>query len=76
MGDVFIKYEDLNPWITRHLPQKDLISISELIGAIEDLDGDVETLKERISDLEQDIECNYIPRPMSDYTGNREDDRY
>ena len=32
--------------------------------------------KEELEDCEQDKKDNYIPRPMSDYTGDLEDDRY
>lgn len=36
----------------------------------------VDRLKEKLEDCEQDKKDNYIPRPMSDYTGDLEDDRY
>lgn len=32
--------------------------------------------KEELEDCEQDKKDNYIPRPMSDYTGDLEDDQY
>ena len=62
MNEIYIKAEDLNRWIIRHLPKnQDLYSIEDLIGAIEDLDGEVEELKDKIEDLEQDIQENYKP---------------
>lgn len=62
MNDVYIRAEDLNRWIVRNLPQnRDLYSIDDLIGAIEDLDSEVERLKNIIDEMEQDIEDNYKP---------------
>lgn len=62
MNEVYIRAQDLNKWIVRNLPQnRDLYSIDDLIGAIEDLDSEVERLKNIIDDLEQDIEYNYRP---------------
>lgn len=58
MGDVYIKAQDLNNWIIKHLPDnKDLYSIDDLIGAIEDMDGEIESLNEKIEELkEREIE--------------------
>ena len=36
----------------------------------------VDRLEEELEDCKQDKEDNYVPRPMSDYTGDLEDDRY
>ena len=50
---------------------------SESITAIfEDLICEIDRLEEKYEDLEQDMEDNYIKRPMSDYTGDRYDDRF
>ena len=76
MEEVYIKTEDVNKWIGKYFPNKDLISIGDLIGCIEDLDGEVEHLKEKIEDMEQDIEDNYVHRPNSFYTGDPYDDRF
>ena len=43
---------------------------------IEDLIYEYEVLKEELEDFKQDMEDNYIKRPMSDYTGNADDDRF
>ena len=62
MDNVYIKAEDLNRWIIRHLPQnRDLYSIDDLIGAIENMDSEIESLQQKIEDLEQDLEDNYRP---------------
>mgnify|MGYP005977606567 FL=1 len=50
---------------------------SESITSIfEDLIYEIDRLEEKYEDLEQDMEDNYIKRPMSDYTGDRYDDRF
>lgn len=54
----FIKRDSLNKWVAKHF-NKDLISVDDLIGCIEDLDDEVETLKTKIEDMEQDINDNY-----------------
>ena len=41
-----------------------------------DLLLEIDRLEEKLEDCEQDKEDNYIPRPMSDYTGDLEDDQY
>ena len=77
MNEVYIKAEDLNSWIIKHLPSdKDLYSINDLIGAIENLDCELDILQEKYDDLEQDLHDNYRPLPMSEYTGDSYDDRF
>lgn len=76
MDRVFIKVEDLNKWVAKYFPGKDIISVDDLIGTIEDLDDDITNLKDKIKDFERDIEDNYVSRPNSYYTGNADDDRY
>ena len=61
MEQVFIKKVDLNKWIAKYFPNQDLISIEELLGVIEELDSEVDRLKEKISDLENQEE------PIKDY---------
>ena len=75
MQEVYIKKENLNKWIAKHF-DKDIISIDDLIGIIEDLDDEIEYWKEKYEDLEQDLEQNYIHRKRSDYTGDSYDDRF
>ena len=47
-----------------------------MLAMIEDLVCEVDRLKEEAEDREQDIQDNYIHRPMSDYTGDVYDDRF
>ena len=61
MNEVYIKKEDVNRWIGKYFPNKELISVDDLIACIEDLDSEVESLKNKIEDIEQDIEDNYRP---------------
>ena len=57
MDEVYIRAEDLNRWIIRHLPQRqDLYTINELIGAIEDMDGEIEDLKEKLEEKQETID--------------------
>lgn len=46
MDSVYIDKGELNSWIAKYFPKKDLISIDDLIGVIEDLDSEIEELKE------------------------------
>ena len=61
MEQVFIRKTDLNKWIAKYFPNQDLISIEELLAIIEELDSEVDRLKEKISDLENQEE------PIKDY---------
>ena len=55
MNEVYIKREDLNKWILRNLPSKqDLFTINDLLGAIEDMDSEIEELREKLEDKEND----------------------
>lgn len=76
MGDVYIKKDELNRWIVKYYPNKDLISIDDLIGVIEDLDNEIEHLKEKIEDMEQDIKDNYKPISYKEQIGYNERDFY
>lgn len=43
---------------------------------VDDYHCEIEHWKEKYEDLEKQIEDNYVPRKMSDYTGDRYDDRF
>ena len=74
MNEVYIKATDLNKWVAQNFPNKDLISIDELIGCIEELTCDVEHLTEELEDLKQNIEDNYRPIPDSEKYGISDSD--
>lgn len=65
MEQIYINIKDMNECYTKRYLQetfkKDLVSISELIGLIEDLKGDYDSLEEQYDDLKQDMEDNYKP---------------
>lgn len=46
MNRVYIDKGELNSWVAKYFPTKDLISIDDLIGCIEDLDAELEEIKE------------------------------
>ena len=69
MDEVFIRKEDLNKWEAKYFPNKDLISINDLLDVITDLDSDVTYLKEKIEDMEQDIQDNYRRISVSEQVG-------
>lgn len=54
----------------------ELVTYDDIISMIEDLTCEYEVLQEKYEDLERDLEDNYIHRPMSDYTGDADDDRF
>ena len=53
-----------------------VIDIDGLYAMIEDLICEIDRLKEETEEREQDIQDNYIHRPMGDYTGDAYDDRF
>lgn len=54
----------------------DLVTYDDIVSMIEDLTCEYDVLQEEYEDLERDLEDNYIHRPMSDYTGDADDDRF
>lgn len=50
MDEVFIDMRYQNDWIKKYF-NADFVSIEQLIGCIEDLDGEIEHLKEEINEL-------------------------
>lgn len=61
MNEVYIKKEELNSWVAKYFQHQDLITIDDLICCIENLDEEVDYLKEQIENMEQDVEDNYKP---------------
>ena len=62
MDNVYIKKEDVNRWIGKYFPKKDLISIDDLIGCIEDLDSEIESLKMKLEEQEENCKENHISK--------------
>lgn len=53
-----------------------LLSANSIMSMLEELMWEVDSQKEKVEDLEQDIEDNYKPISRSEYTGDSYDDRY
>lgn len=68
MNNVYIKKEELNEWLRKYF-NGDLISINDMISVMEDLVGEVDRLKEKIEDVEQDKEENYKRVSISSQVG-------
>lgn len=61
MDEIYIDMRNQNQWIRKYFVNKDLVTIEDLLGVIEDLDYEVGVLNEKIEDMEQDIKDNYKP---------------
>lgn len=57
--NIFIKKEDVNKWIGKYFPKKDLISVEDLLGCIEDLDSEIQSIKEEYEDYKENVKENY-----------------
>lgn len=68
MDEVFIDIRKENAWIRKYF-DTDFVSIEQLLGTIEDLDGIIEDWKEKYQDLEEDLRENYKPIPYSEQVG-------
>ena len=61
MDEVFIDMRYQNDWIKKYF-NADFVSVSQLIGCIEDLADKVEHLEEEKEELKENIKDNYIPK--------------
>ena len=50
MDEIYVDMRIQNRWIQKYFPNKDFVSIDELIGCIEDLDSEIDHLKEELED--------------------------
>lgn len=74
MNEVLIDIRTYPEWIKKEFKNKDFISVEELYNAYEDAISEIEYLKEKVEDLERDIEDNYRPIPKSEqYAINNSD---
>ena len=63
MDEIYIKAESLGKYVVRHFKiQKDLYTLDEIIGLMQEMDDDICNLEDKLKDLERDIEDNYTPR--------------
>lgn len=77
MKEVYIKLEPKS-WLhdIENFKNKDLVSVEDLLGCIEDLYDENMTLKEQLEDLKQDVNDNYELKNTDpyDYYGVSEKD--
>ena len=73
MKDLYIDIRNENEIITNYF-KKDLVSVDDLLGAIEDLKLEVERLNEQIEKREQEIADNYRRIPVAEQVGISERD--
>lgn len=71
MENVYIKTEDTNKWIAKYFNNKDLISIEDLLDLIEELDSDVEYLKDKIKEMEEQEEYDNVDEMIDHYLLNK-----
>ena len=73
MKDLYIDIRNENEIITNYF-KKDLVSVDDLLGAIEDLKLEVERLNEQIEKRAQEIADNYRRIPVAEQVGISERD--
>ena len=59
MDKIYIKVEDLNKWVAKYFENKDIITVEDLLGVIEELDGELENEKMKYEELENNMHENY-----------------
>ena len=61
MHEVYINVNDLPNWLRerKYFEGQDLFSVAELIGIIEDLDGELQELQEEYSNYKQYVNDNF-----------------
>lgn len=59
-----------------HFSKKDVYDWEEILGIIEEMEDEIASLREEISDLEDDIRDNYRPIPLSEMYGVSDRDFY
>lgn len=73
MENVFIKREELNKWIAKYF-KEDLVSIDDILRVLEDLEFELDNLKEEFDDYKQMVADNYKPRSASSMYGVSDND--
>lgn len=73
MDKVFIKKSELSEWTQKYF-KEDLISVDDLIRVIEDLDNEVDRIKEKFEDYKQMIKDNYEPTSLYKMYGVNENE--
>lgn len=66
MSEIYLDIREWNKWFKDRFPNKDFISLEELLNDYEELIFDKEHLEEELSDLQNDLESNYKPISVSE----------
>lgn len=67
---VYLKTSTLNSWIIdKYFPEKDLVTVEELINVIEELDGELDHIREQLEDIIQDRDDNYKRKSVEEQIG-------
>lgn len=69
MNNIIVNIQEENSIIRNYFKNKDLVSVEDLLGAIEDLKLEVERLNEQIEDKEQYYKDNYRKIGNYEYCG-------
>lgn len=73
MDQVYIKKNDLSEWTQKYF-KEDLVSVDDLIRVIEDLDNEIDRVKEEFDDYKQMVADNYKPISASSMCGVSENE--
>lgn len=76
IDDILIKINDYDDTINKIFFDKDVITLPEVINRLEDYYCEIESLKEQIEFMEQDIRNNYKPINKYEELGMNERDFY
>ena len=77
MGEIYIRTIDLPSWLAdEYFYGKDIISIEDVIGALEDLDSEYKMLEEKYEDFKRDVEDNYRQLSVAEQVGIDDRDFY
>lgn len=66
---LYLKTNELNTWISKYFQNKDLITVDDLIACIEDLDGELDHLREELENVIQDRDDNYKRKSVEEQIG-------
>ena len=66
MKKILVDIREENESIRDYFKNKDLVSVNDLLNAIDDLIYERDNLEDKIKDMEQDIEDNYKPISKSE----------
>lgn len=69
MNNIIVNIQEENSIIRNYFKNKDLVSVEELLGAIEDLKLEIERLNEQMENMDQYYKDNYRRISEHEYYG-------